>query len=180
MKHLAFLTTIFFLSLNTYAETCTGIAECSKLYTKIDAKEFKIDKAITPKMTLILEETNLTDGSAKKDFLNFLNINAVEVVGDSLKPMRNGEYLTSPIYLVTPDNIPQMINKDGLVTLVYQTTNPAQKLLTKTILGMSSKKKTKSRQGIVAYNESNIISVSDTYQYAEKIIRAIMKSDLKK
>ena len=178
MKHIVFLLALSLFSLNAYSETCTGISGCTSLYEKLTGKTINTDKAISDEMTLTLNETTLTKENAAKEFAAFINMNAVTLEGSSLKAMRNGEYLTAPIYLVTVDNVPQMINKDGLVTMVYQATKPTQRLVTKNIRALLSKKKAKSRQGIAEYN-SNMISVSDTYEHAEKVIRAILKNDMK-
>lgn len=168
-----------FLTFKLQAEVCEGIKSCSELYTKVTGEKLQIEKSINKSMSISSTGTDLDKSNVKKEFERYLNQNAVSLSNKRLQSMRQGEYLRAPIYLVSLGNMPMMINKDGLVTLVYQSTNETNKLVNTSVKKMLSKKKSKSLNKIIEFPKNNLIAVSDTYEYASKIMKEIMMQDKK-
>lgn len=166
-----------FVSFSLKAEVCEGIKSCSELYTKITGEKLQSDKSINKSMSISATGTDLDKSNVKKEFERYLNQNAVSLSNKRLQSMRQGEFLTAPIYLVSLGNMPMMINKDGLVTLVYQSTKETNKLVNSSVKKMLSKKKSKSLNKIIEFPKTNLIAVSDTYEYASKIMKEIMLQD---
>ncbi|MBY0414962.1 MAG: hypothetical protein K2Q18_12400 [Bdellovibrionales bacterium] len=177
MKHLTLLVILTVLPLSSFAEVCEGMNACTDLYRKLTGDKVVIDDKISDEMTLAVNGTDLTPQNARGEFPLFLNKNAVNFMGNKLTPVRNGEFLGSPIYVVSANNMPQMINKDGLMTMVYHAKNETKKLITPKLLGMLSKKKTKGLSRVVDFKASKIVIVSDTFEYATKIMNEIIKAD---
>ena len=173
---LAFITITF--SFNLYAENCEGFNACAELYTKLTGEKLKIDKNISDEMSLAYNEANLTAENAKTEFPLFLNKNAVDYRSNGMvRAMRDGEFLSSPIYVVTKDNMPSLFSKEGLVTFVYHSMNDTKKVVTSKARSYLTKKKNKSRQNIVEFSHTKIITVSDNVEAATKIIKEIFKAD---
>jgi hypothetical protein len=107
-------------------------------------------------------------------------MNGVGLEGNYVHSKREGEFNTSPIYIVTAENVPQMINKDGLVNFIYQTNRETGHLVVGEVRGLLPKKVANRMDKIVEFKSSKIILVSSTYEYAEKIIRRILELDSKK
>lgn len=168
-----------FLSMSLKAEVCEGIKSCSELYTKITGEKLQSEKSINKSMSISATGTDLNKSNVKKEFERYVNQNAVSFSNKRLLSVRNGEYLTAPIYLVSLGNMPMMINKDGPVTLVYQSTKETKKLVNSNVKKMLSKKKSKSQNKIVEFPNTNLIVVSDTYEYASKTMKEIMLADKK-
>jgi len=178
MFRLSIVSLAMLISLGASAEVCEGLNACSELYTQLTGKSVKLDKTLTKETSIAVPSTTMESKNATGDFKTFLNKNAVDMTSTGqILPKRNGEFLTAPIYVVTPENMPMMINKDGLVTMVYQAKNPTTKLVTTKIRKLLSKKKSKSTNGIVEFKDTGIITASDTYEHASKIMTEIMKSD---
>lgn len=177
-RSLLLLITISF-SINTYAETCEGFNACADLYTKLTGEKLTIDKNISDEMTLAYNDANLTKENAKTEFTMFLNKNAVDIQKKGyVFAMRDKEFLSAPIYVVTEENMPRLFNKDALVTFIYHATHDTtKKVVTAKARAALSKKKTKSRNNIVEFSHSKIISVSDTGEAATKIMKEIFKAD---
>lgn len=176
MKACLLLLGLMVFSANSYAEKCEGMNACVSLYEKLTGDKLKVDEAINDDMTLASNDTDLTAADTKSQFEMYLNKNGVRLHKNSLWAVRAGEFLTAPIYVVSQGNMPQMINKDGLVTLVYH----AKKKSSKLVPGLArflSKKKIKDVPKIVEYLNTNTISVSDTFEHAEKIMTKILKAD---
>lgn len=174
---LTFSLLILFFSLSAHAEKCEGIEACSALYTKLTGKKV-VTSDIKEDMTLSSPGTDLTAENAEKEYIRYLNLNVVQMLeGNRLIALRHGEFLTSPIYMIEKGIMPQMINKDGLVTLVFVSKNSPKKLISKKVRNQLSRKKTKSINNIVEFNDNNIITLSDTYEYASRIMTTIMKKD---
>lgn len=175
-----FFALLVLLSLNAQAEKCETVEGCSVLFTNLTGE--KVDfTAVPPEMSLAVPGTDLTAENVKVEFPKYLALNAVVLIEkNKLVPMRHGEFLTSPMYVVDKNKIPQMINKDGLVTFSYMTQNDPKKLVTRRIRKKLSYKKTKSLNNIVEYSGPKVITVSDTYEYANKVVAQIIKADQKK
>jgi hypothetical protein len=178
MKRLALLSFLVLFSTNSFAEVCEGINACTELYRKLTGDNIIADKDITDETTLAVVSTDLTAQNAKAEFQLYLNKNTIQLLGRRLDIMRNGDFLTSPIYIVSENNMPQMINKDGLVTLVYHAKRPTSKLLTSKVRNQLSftKVQTKSRFAILEF-PTKIIAIQHTFEYAEKMMKKIMKAD---
>lgn len=178
MKKLILATLLVMFSVNSYAEKCEGFNACVELYTKLTGKKLTIDPVISDEMTLAAPDTDLTAETAEKEFHLFLNKNVVNyfTVQNKLISGRQGEFLTSPIYVVSQNNMPQMFSKEGLVTLVYHTKGDPDKLAGK-VRNMLSKKmpRPKSVNKIVAYQNTKIFIVSDTFEVAQKVMNQIFK-----
>ncbi len=165
-------------SINSYAETCEGFNACADLYTKLTGEKLSIDKNISDEMTLAYNDANLTKENAKTEFTMFLNKNAVDMQNKGyIFAMRDKEFLSAPIYVVTEENMPRLFNKDALVTFIYHATHDTKKIVTAKARAALSKKKTKSRNNIVEFSHTKIISVSDTGEAATKIMKEIFKAD---
>lgn len=178
MKLLSVLTLLSLFSFNAYAEKCEGVNACFDLYSKLTGKKLSIDKSITDEMTLAAPDTDLTKENAKVEFAKFCNKNVLSIKGKVLMAHRSGDFLTAPIHVVSENNIPMMINKDGLVTFVYHAKGNIEKLAARTRT-MTSKKKPQpnSINKIVQFTENKIIAVSDTYEKTDKIAREWIKLD---
>ncbi len=180
MKQFIILLVASLCSASAFAEKCEGIAGCIDLYSKLTGEAILVNE-VKPDMTLALAGTDLTKANAKTEFVKFINTNIVELIqGNKLVAFRHGEFLSSPIYLIENKIIPQMINKDGLVTLVYQSNKDPKSIITRRIRNKLSRKKTKSINNIVEFSANKTVSVSDTYEYASRIMATIIKLDLKK
>jgi hypothetical protein len=179
MKLLSIFTLLCLFSFNSYAEKCEGVNACSDLYSKLTGQKLSIDPTITDEMTLASPDVDLTKENAKVEFSKFINKNVMSILDKTkLISHRMGEFLTAPIYVVSENNIPMMINKDGLVTFVYHTKGNTKKLADKTRIMMSKKMpRPHSANKIVEYKENKIIVVSDTYEKADKIAREWIKLD---
>jgi len=182
MKLLSVLTLLSIFSINAYAEKCEGVNACVELYTKLTGEHLNIDKVITDEMTLAAPDIDLTKENAKVEFSIFNNKNALHVYNVNKSKMliakRNGEFLTAPIHIVSENNIPMMLNKDGPVTFVYHAKGNISNLAKKTVKLLSKKMPAaKSLNRIVEFQENNIILVSDTYEKADKIAREWIKLD---
>ena len=175
MKCLSLLSVLFiFFSTNSYAEVCEGFNACTNLYTQLTGQKISIDKNISDETSLAVQNTDLTKENAKAEYQLFLNKNTIDFKNGKLNMMRNGEFLTAPIYIVSESNMPQMINKDGLVTLVYHAQKASAKSLsskTRQLLSFS-KVKTKAHFSILEF-PTKIIAVSHTFEYATKIMKEI-------
>ncbi len=178
MVRLSIVTLALLVSFGASAEVCEGLTACTNLYTQLTGKKVKGDNYITPEMSLAVSSTTMESKNATNEFKSFLNKNAINLTSSGqILASRHGEFLTSPIYVVSPGNMPMMINKDGLVTMVYQAKKPTAKLITSKIRRLLSKKKTKSVNSIVEFKDTGIITASDTYEHASQIMTEIMKSD---
>lgn len=177
MKYLTLVSLLFLFSSNSYAETCKGIINCGQLYSKLTGTKFKYDKKISKNMSLALEEIDLTKENAVKEFPRFLNLNGVYQQKNNLISIRNGDFLTAPIYIVTKNNIPQMINKDGLVTFSYEGSKKVKDLLTADVQKHLTYRKGKSHSLLHKQPATNIIIICETYEHAEKMIRQILEND---
>ena len=176
-RSLLCLTVISF-SINSYAETCEGLNACADLYTKLTGEKLTIDKNISDEMTLAYNDANLTKENAKAEFTMFLNKNVVSMLDNGrVMAMRDKEFLSAPIYVVTEENMPRLFNKDALVTFVYHATRETKKVVKARARAFLSKKKLKSRNNIVEFSHTKIISVSDTGEAATKIMKEIFKAD---
>jgi hypothetical protein len=173
LSKLSLVAVLVMFSSGSFAEVCEGINACSELYTKFTGEKLVMDK-ISDEMTLAAENANFSKENVRQEFRLYLNKNAVVLNGNKLEPMRNGGFLGAPIYIVSLSNMPQMINKDGLVTLVYHAKNPAKKLVKKAT-GLS-KIKIKGHQAILDF-PTNIIAIEDTFEFATRNMLAIMKAD---
>lgn len=174
LSKLSLITVLLMISTVSFAEVCEGVNACTELYTKFTGEKLIMDKDISDEMTLSVGSANFSKENIRQEYKFFLNKNAVALVGDKLQAIRNGDFLTSPIYIVSISNMPMMINKDGLVTLVYHAKNPAKKLI-KRATGFS-KKKIKGHPAILEF-PTNVIAIEDTFEYATKSMLAIMKAD---
>lgn len=174
-----FLTLALMLfSSHSYAKKCEGINACSDLYTELTGERFIIDNSIDDEMSLGAPDADLNAINARVEFLNFINKNVVSIVQKNrLVAARNGEFLTAPIYIVSDGNIPRMINKDGLVTLVYHSKKATSKLVSSKTRALLTRKKNNTERRIIDYSKTKIIAVSDTFENAERIMILIMKSD---
>lgn len=178
MKVLFLILILGLFSINLHAKKCEGMNACIDLYTEITGEKFIIDESVNDEMSLAAPDTDLNAQNAKIEFLNFLNKNVVSIMlKKNLVAARNGEFLTAPIYVVSDGNIPRMINKDGLVTLVYHSRKETSKLVSAKTRGLLTRKKNNSERRIVDYSKTKIIAVSDTFENAERIMMLIMKSD---
>lgn len=177
MKYFTLVSLLFLFSINSYAETCKGIISCGQLYSKLTGSKLKYDKKITIDMTLAIEEIDLTKENAAKEFPRFLNLNGVYQQKSNLIAIRNGEFLKAPIYHVTKDNVPQMINKDGLVTFSYEGIKKVKDLLTADVQKHLTYRKGKSHSLLHKQPAANIIIVCETYENAEKMMRQILQND---
>lgn len=175
-----FLALLVLLSFQAHAEKCETIEGCSALYANLTGE--KVDFSAVPvEMSLAIAGTDMTPENAKEEYRKYLAMNAVMLIeNNKLVPMRHGEFLKSPIYVVEKNKIPQMINKDGLVTFSYATQNDPKKLITRKVRKKLSYKKTKSLNNIVEYSGPKVITISDTYENASKIAAQIIKADQKK
>lgn len=178
MFRLSLLSFTLLFSFALRAEVCEGLNACSELYTQMTGQKLTMDKSISDDMSIAVPSTTMESKNATGEFTNFLNKNVINLLpGGKLQAMRHGEFLTVPIYVVSTGNMPMMINKDGLVTMVYQTQKVPTKLVSSKIRKMLSKKKAKSTNNIVEFNKNQIIAVSDTFEHATKIMTEIMKTD---
>jgi hypothetical protein len=179
MKLLSIFTFLCLFSFNSYAEKCEGVNACTELYSKLTGKKLEVNSSITDEMTLAAPDTDLTKENAKAEFSMFLNKNAIILYSEKqLVPNRSGEFLTAPIHVISENNIPMMLNKDGLVTFVYHVQGDIGKLAKKTRSMLSKKKSSpKSINKILEYKENKIIVVCDTYEKADKIAREWIKLD---
>jgi hypothetical protein len=173
---LSFLFAIFFTS--AHAEVCEGLNACNELYTKLSKNQLTMDKTISDEVTMAVQGTDLTAENYKTEYPLYLSKNTISLSGKTLKNMRNGEFLTSPIYIVSENNMPQMINKDGLVTLVYHAKKSPKKLLTSKVTKMISfsRPNPKAHYSILEF-PTKVIAVSHTFEYATKMMKEIMKAD---
>jgi hypothetical protein len=174
LSQLSLITALLIFSSNSFAEVCEGINACTELYTKLTGEKIIMDKDITDEMTLAAPTANFTSENAKAEYRLYLNKNAIALTGSKMDTMRNGDFLISPIYIVSENNMPQMINKDGLVTLVYHAKNSTKKLTKK--VSALSKKKMKGHPAILEF-PTNVIAVEDTFEYATRNMNAIIKAD---
>lgn len=182
MKLLSIFTLITLFSFNAYAEKCEGVNACVDLYTKLTGEHLAIYKDVTDEMTLAAPDTDLTKENAKVEFSKFVNKNVMQMMEinkvKTLVAKRSGDFLTSPIFVVSENNIPMMINKDGLVTFVYHAKGGTGRLAVKTRTMLSKKMPSKgSRNSILEFADNKIISVSDSYEKADKIAREWIKLD---
>lgn len=179
MKLLPIVTLLCLFSFNSYAEKCEGVNACTNLYSKLTGKKIEVSASITDEMTLAAPDADLTKENAKAEFSKFINKNVMSILDNTkLISHRMGEFLTSPIYVVSENNIPMMINKDGLVTFVYHSKGDTKKLADKTRIMMSKKMPgPHSVNKIIEYKENKIIVVCDTYERADKIAREWIKLD---
>lgn len=180
MKRMILALFLGMLSANSYAERCEGFNACAELYSKISGKKLSIDNSISDEMTLAVEDTNLTKENAEDEYALFLNKNVVSYYkkNHQLIAQRQGEFLTSPIYVVSQGNMPQMFSKEGLVTLVYHSKNDPDKFSAKTRVMLSKKMpKPKSINKVIAYRETKIFVVSDTFEVAQKVMEQVFKMD---
>jgi hypothetical protein len=179
MKLLILLTLLSFFSMNAYAEKCEGINACSDLYSKLTGEQLEIDSTITDEMTLASPDVDLTKENVKAEFSLFVNKNVMSILdGKKLITHRMGDFLVAPIFVVSKNNIPMMINKDGLVTFVYHSKGATKRLSDKTRILMSKKMaRPHSENKIVEFKDNKIIVVSDTYEKADKIAREWIKLD---
>lgn len=181
MKLIPIMSFLFLFSFNTYAEKCEGVNACVDLYSKLTGEHLAIDKDVTDEMTLAVPDTDLTKENAKIEFSKYANKNVMHVMNinkvKTLLSKRSGDFLTAPIYIVSENNIPMMINKDGPVTFVYHSKSNTSKLASKTRTMLGKKKPAKGRNSIIEFMDNKIIVVSDTYEKADKIAREWIKSD---
>lgn len=182
MKLFSIFTLVTLFSFNAYAEKCEGVNACVDLYTKLTGEHLAIYKDVTDDMTLAAPDADLTKENAKVEFTKFANKNVIQILEinkvKTLVAKRSGDFLTSPIYIVSENNIPMMINKDGLVTFVYHSKGATRKLAEKTRTMLSKKMPSKeSRNSILEFTDNKIISVSDSYEKADKIAREWIKLD---
>jgi len=181
MKFLFLVSVLGLFSFNSYAEKCEGVNACVDLYTKLTGEHLAIYKDVTDDMTLAIPDTDLTKDNAKVEFNKFANKNLIQITDinkvKTLIAKRSGDFLTAPIYIVSENNIPMMINKDGLVTFVYHSKGDTSKLSSKTRTMLSKKKPANGRNSILEFMDNKIISVSDTYERADKIARVWIKLD---
>lgn len=180
MKKMVLAVVFSILSANSYAERCEGFNACAELYSKLSGKKLSIDNTISDEMTLAVEDTDLTKENAESEYVLFLNKNVVNYYkkNHQLIAQRQGEFLASPVYVVSPGNMPQMFSKEGLVTLIYHSKNDPDKFAEKT-RGMLSKKmpKPKAVNKIITYRETKIFVVSDTFEVAQKVMEQVFKMD---
>ena len=175
ISQLFLMLSLTVFSSTAYSEVCNDLQTCSELYTKLTGETLTISKDLEG-ATLADRTADLTAENAKEEFATFLNFSAISKHGSNISSMRNGEFLKSPVYLVSEGNMPQVFQKDGLVTLVYQSKKATKKLVSKKAKMLS--KKTKAyRPAILEMNGNQIIAVQDKFVNAEKIISAIMKAD---
>lgn len=179
MKLLSIFTLLCLFSVNSYAERCEGVNACVDLYSKLTDVKLTIDKNVTDEMTLAAPDADLTKENAKIEFSKFINKNVMSILNNKfLITQRMGDFLTAPIHVVSENNIPMMINKDGLVTFVYHAKGNTKKLADKTRVMMSKKMAgSHAVNKIIEYNKNKIIVVSDTYEKADKIAREWIKLD---
>lgn len=180
MKRIILALILGVLSVNAYAEKCEGFNVCLELYSKLTGKKLSIDNTISDEMTFSVEDLELTKENAESEFTLFLNKNAINYFkkNNQLIAQRQGEFLTSPVYIVSPGNMPQMFSKEGLVTLVYHSKNDPDKFSVKTRAMLSKKMpKPKSINKVIAYRESKIFVVSDTFEVAQKVMEQVFKMD---
>lgn len=178
MKFLSIAAILCLLTSNSYAEKCEGFNACADLYTKLTGEKLNIDESISDDMTLAIPDIDLTVANAKVEFLYFLNKNVVTMMPKNrLVANRKGDFLISPIYIVSEGNIPRMINKDGLVTFVYHSKSDTKNLVSNKTRGLLSRKKNKSESMITVFPKTKVIAVSDTDENATRIINLIIKSD---
>jgi hypothetical protein len=145
---------------------------------KLTGEKLNIDKNISDEMTLAYNDANLTKENAKAEFVMFLNKNVMNLDTEGrVMAMRNNEFLSAPIYVVSAGNMPRVFNKDALLTFVYHTQHETKKVVTKKARVLLSKKKRKSRNNIVEFPHTKIIAVSDTGEAATKIMKEIFKAD---
>ena len=178
MLRVFLILTLISFSFNSYAEKCEGINACIDLYSRLTGHKLIPSVSITDDMSLAVADTDLNSSNAQKEFEKFLNKNIVSINGDKLMANRHGDFLAAPAYIVSEGNIPMMIDGKGLVTLVYSAkgntirlVNSARKMLSKKMPNA------KNVNNIMEFKATKIISVSDTYETAVKIIKIIMKQD---
>lgn len=179
MKLLSILTLLCLFSINANAEKCEGINACADLYSKLTDKKLSIDPVITDEVTLAVPDVDLTKENAGVEFEIFLNKNGgMTILDHTVITKRVGDFLTAPIHVVSENNIPMMLNKDGLVTFVYHTKGATKRLADKT-RSMLSKKKLAANTfaKTIEFPKNKIIVVCDTYEKADKIVRLMIKSD---
>lgn len=179
MKLLSILTLLCLFSINAYAEKCEGINACADLYSKLTDKKLSIDPVITDEVTLAVPDVDLTKENANVEFEKFLNKNGgMTILDNTVVTKRVGEFLTAPVHVVSDNNIPMMLNKDGLVTFVYHTKGSTKRLADKT-RSMLSKKKlaVKTFAKTIEFPKNKIMVVCDTYEKADKIVRLMIKLD---
>lgn len=175
ISQLALLASLSIFSITAQAEVCSDLQTCADLYTKFTGENVTLSKDLED-ITLVERATDLTASNAKSEFEIFLNLNAISKHGSNISTMRNGDFLKSPIYMVSEGNMPQVFQKDGLVTLVYQAKKATKKLVSKKVKMLSRVTKTY-RPAILEMNDNKIIAVQDKFVNAEKIMSAIIKSD---
>ena len=165
-------------SFNSYAEKCEGLNACIELYTKLTGHKLIPGPSISDELSLAVSDVDLTETNADKEFKKFLNKNTISLNGDRMMVNRFGEFISAPVYVVSEGNIPRMMDAKGLVTLVYHAQGNSKKLASDAAK-MSSKKmsKPKSVNSVIDFGETKIISVSDSYEVAVKIVKQIMKKD---
>lgn len=173
------VTLIIFFSFPVFAEKCEGLENCAALYTKFTGKTVDMSD-ISSNMSWAVKNADVTPENAEKEFTRFLALNAItKMENNKLLPMRHGEFMLAPIYLIEDGKMPQVFSGEGLVTLVYQSKKDTAKLVTTRIRKQMSFKKTKSLNNIVEFKASKVITVSDRYDFASKVMQMIMKADSK-
>ena len=179
MKLLSIFTLLCLFSVNSYAERCEGVNACVDLYSRLTNKKLSIDPAITDEVTLAVPDVDLTKENVNVEFEKFLNKNGgMTILANTVISKRAGDFLTAPIYVVSENNIPMKINKDGLVTFVYHTKGATKKLADKTRIMLSKKKLAdKTFAKTIEFSTNKIIVVCDTYERADKIVRTMIKLD---
>lgn len=180
MKRMILALMLVAFSANAYAEKCEGFNACSELFSRLTGKKLSIDSTISDEMTMAVEDADLTKENAESEYALYLNKNVISYFkkNGQLISQRNGEFISAPIYIVSKGNMPQMFSKEGLVTLVYHSQIDPDKFSAKT-RGMLSKKmpKPKSVNKVIAYRESKIFVVSDTFEVAQKVMEQVFKMD---
>lgn len=160
-----------------HSAECVGLKRCIIEYSLITNTEVEFEKAVNfDTVSVGVETASFTKDNAREEFKDYMSLNLfnLDYYKDGkvqITNLRKGIFITSPIFIVTPGNIPPVFSGEGPVTLVYRTNKDF-----KDIRGWRLNFKLNSNN-LIEIENKKIVAISDTYENASAIMNLIFSND---